>query len=505
MFLESMFMPLPPNLIILCSDEMRGDCLAANGTNPDIKTPHLDALAARGVNFRRHFTTFPKCVPARVSLMTGRYCHTDGYRNIFQHLPANRPDLLSSLLQQGYQASVFGKNHCWEHIFEASHKPPTLLPGQKGLAIDHHSWTEQFRDLFDKHKKLSHESSPTPGGAVPMPLEDGFQYLGCHDPHWSDEAYVEQAVRFLTEVRDKERPFFLQVNIEAPHPKYAVPEPYFSMYPRDKIQAYPNALPWHAPLSLTRQREIRTGMDAPAVALREVQATYYGMISRVDDQMGRILAAIEREKLFENSIVILWSDHGDFAGQYGLVEKWDTTFADCLLHVPFVLAAPGLPAGKVVDCLSDHTDIAPTLCELLDLAPLPGMHGHSLLPTISGKPVRKAVFADGGHEEEMWARFNHQPRMNDIGKPRWDSKQETYRQAPEAMARAKMCRTEDYKLVMRQTGDHELYQIKKDPWEQYNRWGEEKFAPAVLELQQLLIDWCLRTDPDRPFQHNVGA
>ncbi len=91
-----------PNLLILCTDEFRGDCLGANGLNPDIRTPNMDALAARAVNCSRHFTTFPKCVPARASLVTGRYCHTDGYRTIRRHVPASQPDLLSSLLREEY-------------------------------------------------------------------------------------------------------------------------------------------------------------------------------------------------------------------------------------------------------------------------------------------------------------------------------------------------------------------------------------------------------------------
>ena len=122
----------PKNLIILCADEMRGDCLGANQLNGDIQTPHMDALADRGVNLMRHFTTFPKCVPARVSMMTGRYCHTDGFRTIFEHLPADRPNLLKSVLDHGYQTAVFGLNHAWEHMLEASHTRPNSRQDNKG-------------------------------------------------------------------------------------------------------------------------------------------------------------------------------------------------------------------------------------------------------------------------------------------------------------------------------------------------------------------------------------
>ena len=138
------------NLIILCPDEMRGDCLGASGENPDIRTPHMDALASRGVNLARHFTCFPKCVPARVSMMTGRYPHTDGFRTIQQHLPADRPNLLAQLIEAGYESAVFGLNHCWENMLEASHTPPELEPGQRGLRVDHHSWTRGYREVYDE-------------------------------------------------------------------------------------------------------------------------------------------------------------------------------------------------------------------------------------------------------------------------------------------------------------------------------------------------------------------
>lgn len=141
---------------------MRGDSLGASGLNPDIRTPHMDALAARGVNFTRHFATFPKCVPSRVSLVTGRYCHTDGYRNIFQHLPEGTPDQLSTLKSRGYPSALFGKNHCWENLLEASHTPPQLKPGQRGLSVDHHLWTRAFRDLYDQAKATTRPRPPRP-------------------------------------------------------------------------------------------------------------------------------------------------------------------------------------------------------------------------------------------------------------------------------------------------------------------------------------------------------
>ena len=489
----------PRNVLILCTDEMRGDCLGANGLNRDIRTPHMDALAARGVNLSRHFTTFPKCVPARISLVTGRYCHTDGYRDITRHLPAEAPNLLTVLLGRGYEAALFGKNHCWENLLEASNTPPSLGPDQRGLRIDHHSWTDGFRDLYDHCRQ---EMQPTEAARqraqLDRPLTGYLDYDGAVDTHWADEAVTRQAIRFLTGARDPDRPFFLQVNLEAPHPAYAAPEPWYGMYDPDTIEAYPHTLPENAPLSLRKQRELRTGDAADGAMLRKMQAVYYGMISRVDEQMGRIVAALDAAGLWDDTVVLLWSDHGDFAGQYGLGEKWDTTFADCLTHVPCVLAGGGLPAGRTVESLTDHTDLAPTLLGLLDLEPDWPVHGHDLAPLLRGEVdhVRDAVFADGGHGAAMRQRFNFTGAES--------GKQRTYRECPDAMAKAKMVRTADHKLVMRETGDHELYHLPSDRWEMDNRFGDAGFAAVREDLMQRLIGWTLRTDPDPPVQR-VGA
>lgn len=492
----------PKNLIIITSDEMRGDCPHFMG-NPDCQTPGLDAFARRAVVFNNHFAVHGKCVPSRISMVTGRYCHTDGFRTINQHLPPDQPNLLGALKARGYESAVFGLNHVWETLFASNEK-------SQGYA-DYHSFVGHYHDMAFREYPVP----PAGDGAwQPPKLDVSFDFGRRIDravTGFSDDARTDQAIDYLTRTRDRSRPFYLHVNLSRPHPPYAVEEPYYSMYDRASIRAWPHDLPAGAPLHMREMRRVRTSLDPPppGAALREVQCVYYGMITKVDSLIGRLLKTIADEGLFEDSVVVFTVDHGDFAGQYGLVEKWDTCLADCLLHVPLILHAPGLPRGRRVDALTEHVDFAPTMLELLGVEGDWPMHGESLLGAVRGGAGKDCVFADGGHEEEMWRRFNF-PRVDKDGKERkLSGKQITYRDRPETMARAKMARTSRWKLVTRLAGGNELYDLAGDPCELNNLYpacaDDPKLAAVVLDLQRRMIDWCLRTDTDRPHQADVGA
>lgn len=495
----------PLNVIILTSDEMRADAPAFMG-NPDCKTPNLDRFAKSGVVFANHFTVHGKCVPSRIAMMTGRYCHTDGFRTIFQHLPAGQPNLMSKLRSVGYECAVFGHNHVWEDLNPGEEKHKEQSEG----AAHYHSFVKPFHDMaFTEH------AVPEPRPDAPQPIASAPEELrtsriegtrgGCID---LNRAY--QAVKYLKEIRDRSKPFYLHVNMGSPHPAYQAEEPYYSMYDRNAIRAWPHGVPENAPLPLSAMRELRSGGEPEEAVLRELQAVYYAMCTRVDHDLGVVLTAIEEEGLMENSIVLFTTDHGDFAGQYGLPEKWDTAMNDCIMRSPLVLRAPGLPEGQCVGTLTEHVDIPKTVMELLDIKPDWGIHGGSLLPALRGEQRKEAVFGDGGHEEEMWSRFNFERTRADGTKHKaLNGKQVTYAERPETMSRTKMVRTEEWKLVVRLTGGNELYHMRRDPDEMHNLWPavdrDPRLQEIVRDLQQKMLEWCLRTDTDRPWQKNVGA
>lgn len=495
-------MSSPLNLIVLASDEMRGDCPSFMG-NPDCQTPCLDRFAEKAVVLDRHFTVHGKCVPSRVAMITGRYCHTDGIRSVTPEdlIPADTPSLLTALKARGYETALFGVDHIWKRFFGNN---------EKGTGVtDYHSFTHgEFRAILDRQHPVQ---QPGPASAPIRITPDNINLRVYRHTKpltfFGDDNRAEQAIHYLTSVRDRSRPFYLQVNFGAPHPDYGVEEPYFSMYDRRKITPFPSQLPKNAPLHLIKQREFRT-LGANEEDFRQVQAVYYGMVTKLDVLIGRVLTAIEQQGLLENTIILFWVDHGDFAGQYGLPEKWDTAMEDCIMHVPQIVYAPGLPQGRRIATLTEHVDIAPTVLDLMGITPDWGVHGESLLPMIAGTKRKTAVFGDGGHEEEMHRRFNCPLRFKNQGgeeAPHTLGKQDTYFYCPQSMARTKMVRTDKWKLVIRLAGGNELYDMENDPYELDNLYGRPELAPVVLDLQTRMIEWCLRTDTDRPYLPMVGA
>jgi arylsulfatase A-like enzyme len=496
------------NILFITADEMRGDCTGFIG-NPDLNTPNLDRLAASGTVFENHFAPFPKCVPSRCAMHTGRYTHTDGLRTVMgeNHLPKGAPNLGEFLRSNGYETAVLGLNHLWEDAWFYGEGENCNKFG--GGAVDYTSFTEGLSHLA-KTKRIHPPGTPRSGPHINALADVDYQGLVTgSDESFSDENRADQACHYLRHLRDPSKPFFLQVNLSKPHPPYAIHEPFYSMVDPASIQPFPHGLPTGASLPLRAQREWRLGNDIASESLRELQAVYYAMILFVDSLVGQILDTLKQTGLDEKTLVIFTSDHGDFAGQYGINEKWDAALQDCLLRVPFVMSGSGIPVGRRVPGLSEHVDIPATVLDMLGLKAPPEWvwHGESLLPALHGGSAKAAVFADGGHENAMRARFNAPVFSEKNGRQvkTVGGKQLTYRQCPDAMARCKMVRTGEWKLVIRETGGNELFHISEDPHEMNNLYGDPTHATVVSELQLKLIEWCLRTDTDRPFLQNFGA
>jgi arylsulfatase A-like enzyme len=500
---------LPPNILIITADELRGDCTGFAG-NRDVRTPHLDQLAASGTVLEKHFVPFPKCVPSRVAMLTGRHPHTDGLRTVKEanHVPAGRPNLVECLRHNGYETAVLGLNHVWTQ--DAFYGAGAQLNKKGAGVVDYTSFTDGPLQAMATTPRTYQPGTPRQLPDYPVGQNMGeFGLRTGEQSAFSDDNRADQACLYLRQVRDPSKPFYLQLNLSRPHPPYHVHEPFYSMYDPASITPFPHQLPRNAALPLRAQRTWRTGDAVPTAILREVQALYYGMISAMDALVGRVLATLDELGLRDNTLILFCSDHGDYAGQYGLIEKWDGSLQDCLLHVPCVLSGPGIPRGSRVSSLTELIDTPATILDYLGIA-VPArwvMHGQSLLPAIHGGPARDAVFASGGHEASMRARFNADPWEchNGTQVKATAGKQLTYAQCPDAMARCKMVRTADWKLIVRETGDNELFHLAEDPHEMVNLYQDFKYSEVVCLLQERLLRWTLSTDTDLPFIADVAG
>jgi arylsulfatase A-like enzyme len=233
--------------------------------------------------------------------------------------------------------------------------------------------------------------------------------------------------------------------------------------------------------------------------LKEIKRTYYGMTSRMDAQLGEVMEALREQGFYDDTVVAFFSDHGDYAGDYGMIEKYLAGFEDCLLHVPLVLGGPGVPEGFASGCLCEMTDLYPTLMELVGLEPRHYHFGRSLGPVLRGESEehRDAVFAEGGHHRDEEEKFHVNIPENSIYRPMYRELHDD----PKMARRAMMVRTEGWKYVYSPWDRDELFNLEKDPLELRNVADSADHADVVAGLRERLLRWMLRTGdvlpPDR--------
>lgn len=466
-----------PNIVLLCADEMKASALGCYGQRIDV-SPTIDAWSARALRVSQCHTVHTKCVPSRVALVTGMYPHVGGHRTLQMPVRPDEPHLLDELRASGYRLVLAGKNDTFDDA---------LLPA-----------------VFDEVLVSPHTRELEPPIGSDLPL--GAFHVG-RDPRALEE-YVDHdqttmALDWLARRRDRD-PFFLWVNWECPHPPYGVPAPYHGRIDRGRlaVPAAPSGHPrprFHD--QLTQAYELGRMTDAH---WREVIATYLEMSMLVDDQVQRVLAALDDGGLRQDTVVVFLSDHGDFAGEQRLVEKWDTAFYDCITRVPLVIDAPRTSLGPV-DLLCESVDVFPTLLQLCGVGVPGGLHGRSLLPVLQGQQAPRAVVqAQGGQEPAL---LEHASALDARSRPcaAYLLKQQALLADPQANLRARMLRTRDVKYVARLGDGEQLFDLRRDPGELDDLSQSPAAADLLHACRRRMIDVLLASDPSRPLQEWLDA
>jgi arylsulfatase A-like enzyme len=259
-------------------------------------------------------------------------------------------------------------------------------------------------------------------------------------------------------------------------------------------------------------RHYRKIYDLEGLAKKNWQTiviAYLSMCSMVDQLVGRLRNELKEQGIENQTIFIFTSDNGDFTGEHGCAEKWDTCFYECLVHMPLQMQLPGLlPEGKRFSQLVELIDIAPTILDLCEL-PIPRwMMGRSLVPLMRGETNthREAVFSEGGLEAEALARAPHydSPEAERM-KPDYYWKQKVLIEDRSSLARAKMVRTERFKYIYRVTGEEELYDLERDPNEFRNIASDPDSRGVIDEMRKRLLRWLVDTETDRPYVEKLFA
>lgn len=479
--------------VIFYPDEMRAKSLGCYG-NQTVSTPNFDRLAAEGVVFENNYTQHPVCVASRCAMMTGWYPHVAGYRTLLHYIEPYQPNFLRYIKQAGYQIHMYGKNHVFSE--------------------------ETFAECVDYHSnpKFGSIGSGLKGEA----LEALMKVLSCEDytmlkealpdselERINDTVCVNMAVDAIRNYRDGDKPLFIFVPIFNPHAPYYATEHFHNLYSPDDM---PEPLPADLPGKPSAYRLIRKyrGLEhADPKLFKRITAIYQGMCSYCDMLFGRILDALDDTGLADDTTVILSSDHGDWAGDYGLVEKWPNAFDDCLTKVPLVVRAPGCKKGHRVSELSETFDIFPTICELEGIPIRHSQFGRPFTAQLRGErgdPGRVA-YCEGGYD--TWephafegylegGNFEVTKNEGNIYYP----KVAQQRLDPESVCRGLMMRDSRYKCVVRTNGENELYDMEADPDELDNLYGMPEYAETAAKFEKRMLTWLIGTSDVVPWERH---
>lgn len=461
-----------PNIVFILTDQQRFDTIAAAGFDHMV-TPNLDRMVGEGVCFSNMYVTSPSCAPSRASLFTGLYPHTNG---VFRNDERWTHSWVRQLADAGYRCVNVGKMHTSpfeepfgfheRHVVENKDRATDRLP----FYLD--TWDKAFwTHGLEKPSRVTYRRR-----------EDYRERLGAFT--WelpehlhSDNFVPELAAMWLDRYQGKE-PFFLQIGIPGPHPPYDPTKEYLDIYDgrplpmpiidQDAIDRQPSAL--------KKLREQHLSVDHDAVVhlqnpsdeqLRRQREHYFANVSMIDNQVGKLIEALERRGVLDETIIIFTSDHGDCLNDHGHSQKW--TMYEQSVRVPAVVWSPkGVDRGRRVDDLVSLFDFGPTILELTGLSVPRWMEARSLKPYLQGEEVTPRQFVYCEHAGDRIL------------------------SGTEFMT---MIRGSRYKLVHFVENDEgQLFDLQEDPLEINDLWNDQDHQRIKQGLITEILKWRIRSD-----------
>ncbi len=502
-----------PNFLFIITDQHRADHLGCGG-NPVVKTPNIDGIAAKGTQWDRFYVANPICMPNRASIMTGRMCSAHGARHNGIPLSKDHTTFVELLQDAGYRTGLIGKSHLQSFTgLPATNKfepkdgvtapSPHLRDAKKNnrrtpdydleditrwdrpladridgdfygfehveIAADHADRASGDYLLWAREQRRDFDKLVGPKNALPDNRIDAPQAWRTAVPEelYSTNWIAERSQAWLAERAGEDAPFFLQMSFPDPHHPFTPPGKYWDMYDPADIDLPASFGKGQLPPIKAMQDALQNGTDPRdnqnpfAVTedeARAIIALTYGMITMIDEAIGRVLKQLESLGLAEDTIVIFTSDHGDYMGDHGLMLKLLLHYQG-IVRVPFIWHDPALPAGGQTDTgLASSIDIGPTILARAGIQPYNGIQGRDLFST---KPPEAVIV-----EEDS------QRVMTGFDRPQ----------------RVRTLITERYRMSLREGEDwNELYDLSTDPDELDNIYDDPASQTAKAALTETML------------------
>lgn len=404
-----------PNVLFIAVDDLRPD-LGCYG-NPVVKTPNLDRLAARGTVFDHAYCQQAVCSPSRSSIMTGRRPDATRVYDLVTHFRTANPDLVTlpqHFKNHGYYCAAMGKIYHPGYEDGRSWNAPHWYPSGQTVDTDPVDWNKRIATKassgvqeYSAAAQAEQESNRKRGGG-PKAKGPAFEISPKNDEELPDGATAVEAVKRLAMLKKGKQPFFLAVGFIKPHLPFVAPKKYWDLYDPAKIPGpATDHLPEGAPPfaghdngELHSYTNIPKGNPIGQDLAQQLRHGYYAAISFMDAQVGRVLDALEKEGLADNTVIVLWGDHGWQLGDHGLWHK-HTNF-ELATRAPLLVSMPRqATAGKHCPAPVEFVDVYPTLADVCGLPAPAGVHGISLKPllmdpTASVKEIAISQYPRGG-------------------------------------------------------------------------------------------------------------
>ncbi len=513
-----------PNFLFIITDQHRADHLGCYG-NDVVKTPNIDGIAAKGTRWDKFYVANPICMPNRASIMTGRMCSAHGARHNGIPLSKNHTTFVELLRDAGYNTGLIGKSHLQsftglpatnkfaaeggktapsaglrdafkdnrhgpEYDLEVVPKWDAPLAERKDgdfygfdhveIAADHADKASGDYVLWARAQRTDFDTLVGPENALPDNRIDAPQAWRTAVPEelYSTSWIAERSAKWLAEQAEQDAPFFLQMSFPDPHHPFTPPGRYWDMYAPEDMELPASFGKSDLPPIRAMKEAMEQGTDPRdnqnpfAVSedeARAIIALTYGMITMIDDAIGRVLKQLDDLGLAEDTVVIFTSDHGDYMGDHGLMLKLLLHYQG-LIRVPFIWHDPTQPASAALSSdLGSSIDISATILARAGIQPYNGLQGRDLL----GSTAPESILVEEDSQRTMTG-FDRPQRIRTLV-------------------------TDQYRMSLRQGEDwNELYDLENDPLETHNLYDDPDSKPVRAALTELMLSRTIELQDRAP-------